>query len=128
MLMRYWSSDVGSSDLWTGTYLFIFVLNFVLCFFAPFMLFMTRDAKRKLKTVKYVCLLVILAHWLDFYMVIMPGMVGTERKFGYLELGTFVGYAGWFSFLVLKAISKAPLFAGNHPSMEESFHHIIKKY
>ena len=89
------------------------------------MILMTRDAKRKLKTVKYVCLLVILAHWLDLYMMVMPGMVGMERKFGYLELGIFLGYAGLFSFLVLRALSRAPLYAKNHPFMEESLHHHI---
>ena len=57
--------------------------------------------------------------------MIMPGMMETERKFGYLELGIFIGYAGLFAFLVLKALSKAPLYARNHPYMEESLHHHI---
>lgn len=110
---------------WTETYKFWFWFSFVLNFFAPFMLFMTRDSKRKLKTVKYVCLLVIVAHWFDLYMMVMPGMMGTGRKFGYLELGTFLGYAGLFTFMALTALSKAPLYAKNHPYMEESLHHHI---
>src|SRR3546814_5877467 len=68
-LLLIWYANIPEEAVyfykrWTGTYRVIFWLNFVLCFFAPFMLFMTRDAKRKLKTVNYVCLLVLLAHWL----------------------------------------------------------------
>src|SRR3546814_11540135 len=88
-LLLIWYANIPEEAVyfykrWTGTYRFILWLNFVLCFFAPFMLFLLRGANRTLKRVTYVCLLVHLARWLDLYMLLSPGMVGPQRKFGYL--------------------------------------------
>ncbi len=102
-----------------------FWLNIVLNFLAPFLLLMTRDAKRKTNYLMIVCIIVILGHWLDYYMMIMPGTVNEERGFGIIEIGVFIGFAGLFSFLMLNALSKVSLAPKNHPFLEESVNHSI---
>jgi hypothetical protein len=104
-----------------------FWLNIVINFAAPFLALMSRDAKRKTQVLKWVCVILILGHWLDYYMMIMPDTVGTTgRGFSYEEIGTFVGFAGLFTFLMLTALSKVKsLVPKNHPFLEESLHHHV---
>jgi hypothetical protein len=103
-----------------------FWLNIVLNFCTPVLLLMSRDAKRAATVLKYVCIVVLLGHWLDYYMMIMPGTVGAEgRGFGVEEIGIALGYVGLFTFLMLNALSKTSLIPKKHPFLEESLNHHI---
>jgi hypothetical protein len=88
---------------------------------------MARDYKRKMKLLKWVAIIIILGHWLDYYMMIMPETVGPQgRGFSFEEIGIAIGFAGLFTFLMLTALSKAKsLVPKNHPFLEESLHHHI---
>lgn len=102
-----------------------FWLNIVINFATPFLMLMARDYKRITKRLKWVSLIIILGHWLDYYMMIMPETVGAKgRGFSFEEVGTFIGFAGLFTFLLLTALSKVKsLVPKNHPFLEESLHH-----
>ncbi len=103
-----------------------FWLNIVLNFCAPVLLLMSRDAKRAATVLKYVCIVVLCGHWLDYYLMVMPGTVGAAgRGFGIEEIGIALGYVGLFTFLMLNALSKASLVPKNHPFLEESLNHHI---
>jgi hypothetical protein len=109
----------------TSPYSWIFFANLFLNFVLPFLLFMTRDAKRQMSMLKVVCPIVILGHWFDFYNMITPGVMKGEGGVGFLELGVFLIFAAAFLFVVLNALSKLQLVAKNHPMMEESMNHHI---
>lgn len=104
-----------------------FWLSIVINFAAPFLLLMARDYKRITSRLKWVAIIIILGHWLDYYMMIMPETVGPKgRGFWYEEVGIFIGFAGLFTFLMLNALSKfKSLVPKNHPFLEESLHHHI---
>lgn len=103
-----------------------FWLNIVLNFCVPVLLLMSRNAKRSMTVLKYVCIIVLCGHWLDYYMMIMPGTVGAEgRGFGIEEIGIALGYVGLFTFLMLSALSKTSLVPKNNPFLEESLNHHI---
>ena len=104
-----------------------FWLNIVINFMAPFLTLMSRDAKRKTQVLKVVCIILILGHWLDYYMMIMPETVGAKgRGFSYEEVGTFIGFAGLFYYMVFTALSTfKSLVPKNHPFLEESLHHHV---
>ncbi|RYE05135.1 MAG: quinol:cytochrome C oxidoreductase [Rickettsiaceae bacterium] len=103
-----------------------FWLNIVINFGAPVLLLMSRDAKRTASVLKYVCIVVLCGHWLDYYLMIMPGTVGPEgRGFGFEEIGIALGFVGLFVFLMLTALSKTPLIPKKHPFLEESLNHHI---
>jgi hypothetical protein len=110
---------------WVDEYWWLFLLNIIINFVAPVLILMTRDAKRNFKLMKWLCVIVLAGHWLDYYMMIMPGTVGTERGFGIIEIGTTIGFIGLFAYLMLSALSKAALVPKNHPFLEESLHHEI---
>ena len=107
-----------------------FWFNIVINFLAPLLILMARDSKRSTSVLKVVCIILVVGHWLDYFMMIMPGTVGPQSEwyteFGLIELGVFLGFAGLFTFLVLNAVSKFKLLAPkNHPFLEESLHHHI---
>lgn len=110
-----------SSDVY-GPYIFVnIVLNFVL----PFLVLMTRDAKRHNIFLKLVCTLIILGHWIDFFLMVQPGTLGHNGGVGLMELGMLLVYGSAFAFVALSNLSKHNLIAKNHPMLEESYHHHI---
>lgn len=107
-----------------------FWLNIVLNFCAPLLVLMMRDAKRMTQVLKIVCIILIVGHWLDYFMMIMPGTVGPQeywwQEISWIELGTFAGFAGLFTFLMLTGLSKfKSLIPKQHPFLQESLHHHI---
>ncbi len=110
---------------WTDHYFMWFCLNIIINFAAPVLILMTRDAKRNFKIMKVLTIIILCGHWLDYYMMIMPGTLGEESGFGIIEVGTTIGFIGTFAFLMLTSLSKLPLTPKNHPYLQESLHHEI---
>lgn len=102
-----------------------FFANIVVNFFLPFLVLMTRDAKRLNVFLKIVCVIVLLGHWLDFYLMITPGTLGAEGAFGLTEIGMYLMFGSAFLFVVLGALSKFNLVPKNHPMLAEAKHHHI---
>jgi hypothetical protein len=114
---------------WEPEYKWWFWLNIVLNFCAPLFLLMSRDAKRYYSRMIFVCVILIIGHWLDYYLMIFPGTLPpheTAFPFGVEEITIFIGFAGLFTFLVLNALSKfKSLVPSKHPFVDESLHHQI---
>lgn len=110
---------------WEPEYKPWFWLSIVINFVAPLLLLVDRDTKRKQNTMLFVAILLLCGHWLDYYIMVMPGTVETNRGFGVIEVGTAVGFFGLFGFLVLNKLSKHALVPKNHPLLDESLHHQI---
>lgn len=103
----------------------VFYANLFMNFVFPFLLLMTRDSKRQLVFLKIVCVIVLVGHWLDFYLMIAPGTLKTNGGLGFLEVGITLVYAAAFIFVVLMNLAKVPLVPKNHPMLEESVHHHV---
>ena len=112
----------GDPEHYMG-YRFLFFLNLFLNFIVPFFGFMTRNAKRNPATFVPICIIVLIGHWLDLFVMIMPGAVESSWHIGLLELGFFLTFAGIFLYVVLNALTKANLVPLKHPYLEESLHH-----
>ncbi|MES2388471.1 MAG: quinol:cytochrome C oxidoreductase [Bacteroidota bacterium] len=112
-------------DGFNGQYSWLFYFNVINNFVFPFLFLMTRDAKRHVLFMKIAAIGLIIGHYLDFYLMIMPGVVKEHNGFGFVELGTFMIFASLFAWVVSSAISKAPLVPKNHPMLEESVYHEI---
>jgi hypothetical protein len=109
----------------TAPYSWIFYTNVLLNFVLPFLLLMTRDAKRQMSMLKVVCPIIIVGHWFDFYNMITPGVMHSNGGIGFLELGLTLVFAAVFLFVVLASLAKVPLVAKQDPLMEESMQHHI---
>lgn len=125
-----WYSNIPEETVyfykrWEPEYKPWFWLSVILNFVAPLLLLVDREAKRKQTMMIFVCVLLLCGHWLDYYIMVMPGTVESERGFGLIEIGTALGFAGLFTFLVLNKLSKHALGAKHHPLLDESLHHQI---
>ncbi|MEM7552277.1 MAG: quinol:cytochrome C oxidoreductase [Bacteroidota bacterium] len=103
----------------------IFFINLILNFFFPFLFLMTRESKRHTIMLKIAAVVILLGHWIDFYLMITPGTLKYNGGFGFMEIGVALIYLSAFLFVVLNSLSKAPLIAKNHPMLKESLHHHI---
>jgi len=111
--------------LTSSQYAPVFYVVLIMNFFFPFLALMTRDAKRHMMFLKIVCPVVIVGHWLDFYLMVTPGTLKEAGGFGFLEIGMALIFGVLFLFVILTSLSKVPLVAKNHPMLEESMHHHI---
>jgi len=109
----------------SGQYAWVFYVNILLNFIFPFLVLMTRDSKRHTIFLKIVCPVVLVGHWMDFYLMITPGSLGANGGIGFIEIGMAVLFAAGFIYVVFRALAKVPLVAQNHPMLEESLHHHI---
>lgn len=111
--------------LFDGHYRGIFFLNVIINFLFPFLFLMTRDAKRHAIILKIATIGLLAGHWLDFYLMMMPGITKGTSGFGLLEFGTLITFVSGFIYVVSLQLSKAGLLAKNHPMLQESLHHDI---
>ncbi|HEY9045444.1 MAG TPA: quinol:cytochrome C oxidoreductase [Ohtaekwangia sp.] len=109
----------------TSPYSWIFYLNLIVNFVLPFLLLMTRDAKRQLSTLKLVCPIIIIGHWFDFFNMVTPGVMKNEGGIGFMEIGVALIFAAAYLLVVLSGLAKMPLFGKNDPMLQESLHHHI---
>jgi len=107
---------------WHGTYKILFFANIVLNWLIPFLVLMPRKSSRSKIIMLPVIVILIIGQYTELYYIIWPATV-QEVKFGLLEIGTFLGYAGLFSLIVSAALAKANLVPKNHPYLQESIHH-----
>ncbi|WP_231952063.1 quinol:cytochrome C oxidoreductase [Ichthyobacterium seriolicida] len=97
-------------------FLSMLVMNFVF----PVLLLVNADFKRVYWFVIMGGIVILIGHWLDVFIMIMPGSVGSNWSIGIPEIGTTLGVLGLFVYIVMNGISKAPLFPEGNPLLEES--------
>ena len=107
--------DFGYMGLmWT-----VFFMNFLF----PMILLMSRDSKRNYFFLVFVGCIIFVGHWLDVFMMVMPGTVNGHWHLGWMEIGMSLGFLGLMLYVVHRALTKSPLMVQKHPYLDESVHH-----
>lgn len=109
----------------TNPYSWIFYANLILNFVLPFLLLMTRDAKRQVSMLKLICPIILIGHWFDFYNMVTPGVMHYQGSLGFMEIGLALIFMAVFLLVTLSTLARVPLIGRNHPMLEESLHHHI---
>ncbi|MBE9490295.1 MAG: quinol:cytochrome C oxidoreductase [Bacteroidetes bacterium] len=94
------------------------VMNFIF----PFLILMNSDYKRIPWFVIMAGLVILLGHYIDIFVMIMPATVGDRWFIGIPEISSILLFAGLFIFVVFTALTKAPLLAKGNPFIKESEH------
>lgn len=115
----YFNQRLGGFN---GQYTWIFFFNLLINFAFPFLVLMTRDAKRQMIMLKIVCIAILIGHWFDFYLMIMPATMQANNGF-VIEFGIALVFLGSFLLLMTKRLSQASLIPVHHPFLDESVHH-----
>ena len=112
------------AERWNNGWKVLFYVNIAINWFIPFVVLLSQKMDKNKTVVKIICLLLIAGQWIDLYDQIMPTYTITP-KFGVIEIGAFIGFAGLFALVFGKTLAKADLVPKNHPYLEESlFHHV----
>jgi hypothetical protein len=100
----------------------LFLLNVIVNWLVPFLVLLPRAAKRSPRVLAAVCAVLLVGHWLDLYLLIMPE-TWSRPMVGPLELIIPLGYAGLFVYLMSRALARAPLVPLHDPYLDESVNH-----
>lgn len=127
--MLIWYANIGEEvtyyqmriDNYKVMYFAMFVINFAF----PMLLLMSRDAKRHAGILTMVGFIILAGHWVDVYIMVSGGSMGSQARIGFLEIGMAIMLLGVFIYVVLNNLTKAPLTPINHPFLDESLHHDI---
>ncbi|MBL7683182.1 MAG: quinol:cytochrome C oxidoreductase [Flavipsychrobacter sp.] len=126
--MLIWYSNIPEETTYFkmrqhGPYGLIWYSVFIINFIMPILILMARPSKRNYFTVTFMALVIIFGHWLDFFIMTMPGPLGKHWQLGWYELGIFMGFAGLLIFTVSKTLTKSSLVPANHPLLKEAMLH-----
>ncbi len=126
--MLIWYANIPEETIYfkirqQGPYSMIWYSVLVINFVMPLLILMSRPSKRNYFTVSFIAIAIIFGHWLDFYIMMMPGPLGADWSLGWFELGIFLGFAGLLIFTVSRTLAKASLVPQNHPLMKEAILH-----
>jgi len=103
----------------------LWLTNLIMNFVFPFLFLMMRNAKRRTWSLGFAGVILLMCKYSDWYLLVMPKIVGNAAGFGFPEIGFFLLYLGLFAFVVGNALSKANIAPLNHPYLGESLHHEI---
>jgi hypothetical protein len=106
----------------TGPWKINFYVNLTLNWLVPFIILLPNYFARKKFILAFVLVCSILGQYIDLYEQIVPGTLG-EFNIGFVEVGSFVGFAGLFMYVFMRNLSSASLLPEKHPLLHESLHH-----
>ena len=99
----------------------MFSLNFIF----PFLVLMNSDYKRVPIFIVMAGIVILIGHYMDVYMMIMPATVVDRYGFGIAEISSILIFLGLFLLFVFYSLSKHELLAKGNPMIKESenFHY-----
>lgn len=79
--MLIWYANIGEETIYFreryDNYPVLFFGNLAINFLVPFLILMRNDTKRKFGSVGLVSIIVLLGHWIDFFLMIKPAALST---------------------------------------------------
>ncbi len=105
-----------------SNYRFLFWFSLIINFLVPTILLMSRGAKRNINRLMLVCIIILIGHWINSYLLFAPGTLHEHGHLGVLEVGMGIGFLGLFIKIVLHNLSKRQLDIKHHPFLDESKH------
>jgi len=124
--MLIWYADMPEETVYFvqrfEDYKYVFLGMIPLNFILPVLLLVNSDFKRIPQLVLGVGTIILIGHYIDVFVMIMPATVGDQWGFGFGEIGSVLFFLGLFIFAVFTTISKAPLIAKGNPFLHESEH------
>lgn len=126
--MLIWYSNIPEETTYfkmrqQGPYSLIWFSVFIINFIMPILILMSRPSKRNYFTVTFMAMVIIFGHWLDFFIMTMPGPLGVNWHLGWYEFGVMAGFAGVLMLSVGKSLTKYNLVPVNNPLLKEAIIH-----
>lgn len=103
----------------------LFIGTVILNWALPMLILINSDFKRINWIIVLAGIIILIGHYVNFFVLIMPGTVGESWFIGISEISSVLLVGGIFIFTIFSALSKAPLTVKNNPYLKESenFHY-----
>lgn len=107
-----------STPGWQG----LFILNLLLNWLIPFVMLLSRQAKRGTGWLAAACVIVLAGHWVDLYTLIMPGLglPAWTGAPGLLDLALLCGFTSLFLLIFHRNLGGSPVVPQGDPYLDES--------
>lgn len=103
-------------------YNFLFWFSAGLNFVVPTIVLMSRDSKRNSNNLIVACIVILIGHWINSYLLFAPGTLHDHGHLGFKEIGMGLGFVGLFLLIVFRSLTSRSLEIKHHPFLEESKH------
>ena len=124
-----WYADIGEEVIYYQqrfeNYGLPLIVMCIINFVVPFLVLMARDAKRNPVFLRLAGSLILIGHYVDVYLLVMPGTMYGHSHYSWWQPLMFLGFLGLFVYLMLNSFTKAAMVPVNHPFIDESEHHSI---
>lgn len=97
-----------------GPWLFLFALNLMANWVAPFLVLLSVRAKCTTRVLKVIAVLLLGGHWLDLYLLATPSIWSTP-KFGLFEITIAAGYLSLIFLVFTRSLGQAPMVPVHDP-------------
>lgn len=97
-----------------GPWIYLFALNFIINWIVPFALLLSIPAKRSVKMLAGISSLLLVGHWLDLYLLIMPSFM-PKPQLAIWQLLMAAGVAAVAYLSIVTALGRARLVPLNDP-------------
>src|SRR5690606_2895440 len=97
--MLIWYANIPEETIYfkirmQGPYSLFFYFNVVLNFVLPIFILMMNTSKRNYFTVVFMAMTIMFGHWLDYYLMVMPGPMQQHWHLNWYEIGIPLGFIG----------------------------------
>ncbi len=103
-----------------GSWGSISFLNLVMNWLVPFLVLLPRFSKRDDQVMFYISGVLLVGHWLDLYIMVMPVSFGPQPQVSGWELGMFAGTLALFFLITLRAFGRHRPVPVGDPYLVES--------
>jgi len=97
----------------------LFFANILLNWLVPFVLLLPRSVKKKGGWLMTACVIVLVGHWLDLYIMIFPAYE-FSAGLSLVDVAILLGFASLFVQSFAGGLRRRPLLPANDPYLEES--------
>lgn len=129
--MLIWYGNVPEETIfyshrWAGHWKCISLILPVGHFALPFLLLMSRLAKRNLTFLTCMAAWLLVMEFIDLHWLILPNFLHEGFKLSWLDVTTLVGFIGIFFGILGKKLTNTNLIPVNDPFLEKSLHHVSR--
>ena len=122
--MLIWYANMPEEAVYYVTrmedYQLLFLGSVALNFVFPLLILMNSDFKRVNWIVTFAGIIILIGHYINFYLLIMPGTVAGQWSISFAEIGSLLLVGGIFLYVTFNALSKKALQPVNNPLIKES--------
>lgn len=123
--MLIWYSDIPEETLWfhhrwDGPWKAVSWLIPFTNFTVPFVLLMSRAAKRNLTLLWFISLWLLIFHWLDVSWLVLPTFRQSTPIYSWMDVATTVGIGGIFLWLFWRKLVSQAIVPINNPNLQAS--------